>query len=100
MEITAINTGSEHRRRRVRISPCAAVSARRRFACESAEHSSLDGQYLELLPELYTNELTQVVQRIRCEPPGRSAPPDHRCSGPATVILEVHTDANGVHEWP
>ena len=67
-----------------------------RFSGVSAEHCSLDAQYLELLPELYTNESTQVVQRIRCEPPGRAAPPDHHCTGPATVVLEVRgTDGDG-----
>ncbi|XP_037089716.1 ectopic P granules protein 5 homolog [Pollicipes pollicipes] len=55
------------------------------FVGVTAEHSALDCQYLELLPELYTNELTQVVQRISCEPAG------HRCSGPATVLLQCET---------
>ena len=47
------------------------------------QHTALDGEYLELLPDLYTNISKHIVRQIPCN---RGKQP---CTGPAKIILRV-----------
>ena len=47
------------------------------------QHTALDGEYLEFLPDLYTNTWKHVLRQIPCN---RGKQP---CTGPAKIVLRV-----------
>ncbi len=58
----------------------------RLFSLRVSKHVATDCSFLELLPNLYKNEMTELVVNIPCT---STFNPTHKCSGPACVTIRV-----------
>ncbi|BFZ08146.1 hypothetical protein BsWGS_11185 [Bradybaena similaris] len=56
------------------------------FSAHSAHHCALDNAYIELVPELFSNETRTLSVTIEC---GSKVNPVHRCSGPAVIPFKL-----------
>ncbi|XP_046571414.1 LOW QUALITY PROTEIN: ectopic P granules protein 5 homolog [Haliotis rubra] len=57
------------------------------FSTRVAQHCAVDGIYLDLLPELFSNQLNQVTLTIECK---SKVNPLHRCTNPAVATVQVN----------
>nr|XP_058943375.1 ectopic P granules protein 5 homolog [Pocillopora verrucosa] len=56
------------------------VAHARQFCGLVGQHVSLDIEYIELIPKMYSNEMSQVVVQVPCR--------KHQCRGPATLTVK------------
>lgn len=64
----------------------AIVNQARKFCSHVCRHVSLDMEYIELLPKMYSNEMSQVVVQVACR--SKIYKDSHTCRGPATLTIK------------
>ncbi|CAH3172967.1 unnamed protein product, partial [Porites evermanni] len=58
----------------------------RKFCGNVGHHISLDIEYIELIPKMYSNEMSQVVVQVPCR--GKFFKEGNQCRGPATLTIK------------